>query len=100
MKAPRYEPIPELTADQVEAALERDDPDELRYAVLAAAFYADDGAWAERVCLQLAAHRHPTVRGNAVLGFGHIARIHRALNRARVEPVIRTALDDSDSFVR
>jgi hypothetical protein len=96
----RYEPIPELTRAEVEAAVERDDPGELLYAVLAAALYADDPAWAEGVCLRAASHRDPNVRGNAVLGFGHLARLHGRLDRLRVEPVIAAALDDPDPYVR
>lgn len=100
MSDPHYEPIPPLSRDEVEAALARDEPDELLRVVLAAALYADDGAWAEDVCLRLAAHPHPDVRGNAVLGLGHIARIHGRLEAARALPAIEAALADADDFVR
>jgi hypothetical protein len=32
--------------------------------------------WGEGVCARLANHEHFNVRGNAILGFGHLARIH------------------------
>ena len=100
MEPPRYEPIPELTRTEVEAAIARDDPDELLRAVLAAALQAEDGAWAEDVCARLAAHPHPDVRGNAVLGLGHLARVHGRLDRERAMPLLEAALADADEHVR
>lgn len=96
----RYEEIPELSPAEVEAAIGRDDPGELLHAVLAAALRAADAAWAEDVCVRLSRHPHFNVRGNAVLGFGHIARIHGTLTRARVRPILEAALRDEHEYVR
>ncbi len=96
----RYETIPELTRAEIEAAISRDRADELLYAVLSAALHADDPAWAEAICLRLTNHPHPNVRGNAVLGFGHIARLHGQLDASRVLSVIEAALIDPDVYVR
>ena len=84
----------------IEAAIGRDDPDELRIAVLSAALHAQDPVWAEGVCVRLVSHPHWNVRGNAVLGFGHLARIHGALDRARVLPLVEAALADGHRYVR
>jgi hypothetical protein len=74
-----YESIPVFSRVDVEGALLRDKPDELLYAVLSAALYGKDFAWAQDVCLRLAKHPDRRVRGNAMLGFGHLARLHRRL---------------------
>lgn len=100
MSDPRYEPIPALSRDAIEAALARDEPGELLRVVLSAALEANDAAWAEDVCLRLAGHPHPNVRGNAVLGLGHLARIHGRLDEARALPAIEAALADADDLVR
>jgi hypothetical protein len=100
MTDPRHEPIPEPARAQVEAAILRDDPDELARAVIGAALHADDGAWAEEVCVRLASHPHPNVRGNAVLGLGHVARVHASLDRGRALPILEAALGDADEYVR
>jgi hypothetical protein len=89
-----------MSVSEVEAAITRNDPDELLLAVLSAALYADDGEWAESVCERLARHEHPTVRGNAVLGFGHIARLQRTLRRTYVRFIVEAALKDPDPYVR
>ena len=95
-----YEEIPEFDRADVLAAIERDDPDELLYAVLSAALYDPDPTWATSICLDLASHAHFNVRGNAILGLGHIARLHRTLDRALVQPVVERALLDEHEYVR
>ena len=97
---PKYEKIEELGKTEIKAAILRDNPDELLYAVLSAALYSEDSAWAEDVCIRLAAHEHYNVRGNAILGFGHIARIHEKLDEVKVKPLIESALEDESEYVR
>lgn len=96
----RYKKIEELSQAEIEAAILRDNPNELLYAVLSAALYFEDSAWAEDVCVRLATHKHYNVRGNAILGFGHIARIHKKLDEAKVKPLIESALEDESEYVR
>jgi hypothetical protein len=52
------------------------------------------------VCLRLSGHPHFNVRGNAILGFGHLARTCGALDEGRVKPLIERALKDTDEYVR
>ncbi|HZU31954.1 MAG TPA: hypothetical protein VFB79_12620 [Candidatus Angelobacter sp.] len=96
----KYEPIPVLSKTEIENAIRRDDPQELPYAVLSAALYSSDQEWAQDVCLRLAQHSHFNIRGNAILGFGHIARIHRNLDQPRIRPLIEQALFDPHAYVR
>ena len=96
----QYEEIPELTRGEIHAAIERDNPDELLYAVLSAALYDPDPIWAAGICLKLASHPHFNVRGNALLGFGHIARLHGTMDRNLVQPIVEAALRDPHDYVR
>jgi len=96
----KYVPIEPRTKDEVEAAIVRNDPDDLLRAVLAAALYADDRNWAEGICLMLSHHEDCKVRGNAILGFGHIARLHGQLTKSKVKPVIEAGLRDPSDLVR
>ena len=96
----RYEAVEFLGREAAEAAIRRDVAAELLYVPLQVSLHATDPAWAEEICVRLAAHRVPNVRGNAVLGFGHLARRFGKLDRARVEPLVRAALRDADAFVR
>jgi hypothetical protein len=96
----KYEVIEQRSKAEIEAAISQNDPNELLYAVVSAALYSDDSNWAESVCLRLAKHEHFNVRGNTILGFGHIARIHQQLDEDRVKPLIEAALRDESDYVR
>jgi hypothetical protein len=96
----KYEEITPLNPVQIDLAISRNEPDELSRAVLSAALYADDSQWAEDICVRFAGHDNAIVRGNAVLGFGHIARLNRSLTESRVRPLIEHALHDENTFVR
>ena len=95
-----YESIPAFNRQSIEQALERNDPDELLIIVLSAALHGDDPSFVESVCVLLAEHRHFNVRGNALLGFAHLARIHRSLNEEVVKPLILNRLQDEHEYVR
>jgi len=96
----KYKAIEPLSKHEVESAILRNDPDELLHAVLSAALYSDDPDWAEAICLRLAKHEHFNVRGNAILGLGHLARIHGQLNESLIKPLIEAALRDESEYVR
>ena len=96
----KYEAIPALSVAQVEAAMLRNEPEELLVAVLSAALHASNLEWAQGVCGTLSVHGHFNVRGNAILGFGHLARIHGRLDRVVVQPIIEAGLVDPNEYVR
>ena len=50
--------------------------------------------------MDLASYPHFNVRGNAIFGFGHIARTCRALNAELIVPIITSALTDPNEYVR
>ncbi|MEE2690243.1 MAG: hypothetical protein VX640_01765 [Pseudomonadota bacterium] len=54
----------------------------------------------EAVCVALSAHSDTYVRGNAILGFGHLSRTLRVLDEATVKPIVEAALHDPARFVR
>jgi hypothetical protein len=98
---PRYETIPEYSADEVATALDAADPAELLYVAVSVALYGEP-TWAAKVCERLARHSNFNVRGNALLGFGHLARLHRGagLSRPVVKALIEAGLRDADPYVR
>jgi len=95
----RYQEIEPVTQIDASSAFDRGSPDELLAVVLSVAMYEVELSWAQEFCTRLAAHPHPTVRGNAVLGFGHLARRFGSLEPAAV-PIVRAALRDGDEYVR
>jgi hypothetical protein len=81
-------------------AVERDDPLELQDLVLELALESHDRIWAECGCAQLARHRNAHVRGNAFLGFAHLARRFGELDRNRVQRLIQIGLFAHHEYVR
>ena len=59
-----------------------------------------DAAWSQDICLSLVHHDHEIVRGNAILGFGHLARISGELDQALVAPLVTAAMKDPSEYVR
>ena len=96
---PKYEAIAPVTERQLQEALARNVPEELQLVVLAVALHESDAERAFATCARLADHPDFGVRGNAMLGFGHIARRHRRLDE-RALPMIEAGLQDSAAWVR
>ena len=88
------------TIPDMEAAIERNEPEELLYVPIWVSMAPPDCAWAQDVCLRLSVHSHFKVRGNAILGFGHLARTCKSLDEPQVKPIIEAALQDRDEYVR
>jgi hypothetical protein len=85
--------------EDVETVIRRDDPAELLYAPIVVSMDPPDCAWAQDVCVRLARHPDPTVRGNAITGFGHLARTCRKLEESVVRPLVEAALRDPHPYV-
>jgi hypothetical protein len=85
---------------EVESALERDDPNELMDLIVELATEGPDRDFVETCCVRLARHRNAMVRGNALLGFGHLARRFGRLDGNRVKRLVDIGLHDSSPYVR
>jgi len=96
----RFQDMETFTDEDVEAAIVRNEPDELHLVPLIVALASSDRSFAETVCIRLVSHLDGKVRGNAVTSLGHLARRFRILDSALVRPVIERALLDPDEYVR
>ena len=96
----KYEKLPEWSDAEIQAVIARGDPRELLYVPLVASMFPSSRVHAEQICLRFASHPDPSVRGNALEGFGHIARLYRSLNKRLIEPVMEAGLRDPDDWVR
>jgi HEAT repeat protein len=96
----RLQDLEHFTAADIDAAIKRNDLDELLLVSVTVALVHPDQLAAQDVCLRLSLHAHNKVRGNAVMSFGHLARRFRALDEQTVKPIIEAALNDEDDYVR
>ncbi|MFP4979474.1 CPCC family cysteine-rich protein [Paenibacillus sp. CN-4] len=77
-----------------------DNPDTIVDGLLSLALNADDGEFVQDLMVRYSRHENKTIRGIAILCFGHIARMHRAVNKELIIPLISDALNDESTFVR
>ena len=96
----RFQDLASFTSDDVDAAITRNDPDELQLVSITIALSTSELTMAQEVCLRLSTHRHHKVRGNAVMSLGHLARRFRALDEDKVKPILELALNDQDEYVK
>ena len=78
----KFQDLDTFTERDVEDALRRNADDEISLVPLTIALVATDCAYAQQVCLKLAADPRPMVRGNALASLGHLARRFRSLDEA------------------
>jgi len=96
----RFQDLDSFTQADIEAALARNDPEELALVSVTAALLAREADLAADVCCRLARSTDPAVRGNAVVSLGHLARRFRRLDESCVKPLLEEALQDADGTVR
>jgi hypothetical protein len=87
------------TKADVEQVIAADDPADLAYAPVVVSMDPPDAAWAADVCRRLSDHPDEWVRGNAILGFGHLARTTGELDEAVVIPIVQAARTDPSPVV-
>jgi hypothetical protein len=96
----RFQDLEGFTAGDIDAAIERNDPHELQLVSVTVALSCPDRAVAQDACLRLSRHAHHKVRGNAIMSLGHLARRFRVLDEPTVKPLVESALQDADEYVR
>jgi HEAT repeat protein len=96
----RFQDLSTVTDADIEAAIARDDPNELPLVPLTVTLLTADPAAAAAVCSRLAGHEDPRVRANAIVSLGHLARRFRSLDEKQVRPVIEAGLRDDDEGTR
>jgi len=80
-------------------AIKANNPDVLRSMIIAAALYEDDFVTVYDACVQLSSHADEIVRGNAILGFGHLARLFGRLGD-EAPSIVKEGLIDTSAYVR
>lgn len=80
-------------------ALARDDVAYLQTGIVAAALHEEDYDAAHRLCVALSGHHDEYVRGNAILGLGHLARLFGKVSLGD-DRIVRAGFADDSGHVR
>jgi hypothetical protein len=80
-------------------AIARNDTVALPSMIIATALYESDFDLARRACITLSEHPDEIIRGNAILGFGHLARRFGELEQPEIG-IVKRGLHDASDYVR
>ena len=80
-------------------AINRNDTALLPSMIIATVLYEDDFDFARTACIRLCSHDNETIRGNAILGFGHLARLFGRQGEQEIA-LVKRALHDPSAYVR
>ncbi len=86
--------------EEMEVAIQNNKAEELLYVPIWITMDPPDCEWAQNICMKLSNHENYNVRGNAILGFGHLARTCGTLKEESIKPIIKAALNDKNEYVR
>jgi hypothetical protein len=98
--AVKYETVNVVSLEEAATLVDGGDYDASARAVVSLALYGSDPAKIAPILARAAKSPNALLRGNALLGFGHIARRFGSLDRTLVEPLVQAALTDAESYVR
>lgn len=93
----RYEDVSPTTRQELRDALASDSAERAARAILATALYDTDWRWAEQQCLSALQDKRQEVRAAAIVGLGHVARVHGKSTLTVVIPALE-ALGSSKDF--
>jgi hypothetical protein len=90
----KYEEILPIAKEQAEKAFGRNISDEIVHALLGVTYHEADWEWVQDRCLDFLDSPMPDVRNTAITCLGHLARIHKKLNRPKVLAALASKLAD------
>lgn len=96
----KYCEIEPTYTSQAWSALESRRFEHLQELVVAVALHEEDSSHAVSLLIEAARASHTVTRGNAILGFGHLARRFGVLDRSAVEHIVAAGLFDEEDYVR
>jgi hypothetical protein len=92
----RYLEVHPISRKAAEEALASDDVETVCNGLLSTVFYDDDWQWAQDQCLILLDHESPDVKLLAATCLGHVARIHKTLDKEKVVRALQHRMDDPE----
>jgi hypothetical protein len=92
----QYQETLPISLEEAKENLESNDSTRINDALIRLTYHNSNWQWVQDQCLQLLNHSDPVVKGIAVSCLGHLARIHKTIDTAKVLPVLHNLLDDPD----
>nr|WP_246239680.1 hypothetical protein [Paenibacillus anseongense] len=88
----------ELTNDEINEILARNDIHELMILPLSVGMYHPNWKYAQDLCIKLSQHKDAALRANAILGLAYIARTNAQLEKYIVKPILIRELRENTEY--
>lgn len=90
----QFHQVPPISRDDALKAFASGDSEQICKVLVSVAFHESDWRWVQDKCLEFLASDDANVSGLAATCLGHIARIHKSLDKERVVAALRQRLGD------
>jgi hypothetical protein len=90
----QYQETLPISCEEARENLKSDNPICVNDALVRLTYHDPDWQWVQDQCLQLLNSNDPVVKGLAVSCLGHLARIHKIIDTAKVVPILNSLLED------
>ena len=85
-----------IDKDSAEKIFLSNNAEKICHAMVAIALHEQDWKWVQDKCLYFLTNDNPEISGLAATCLGHIARIHRQIEKDKVIPLLRSRLNNPD----
>lgn len=92
---PKYRQPQPILREEFERDMASQDQRVVSTALIRMALHESDWKWAERACLSMLSDPRKDVKVAALVGLGHLARIHRVLHLEIVVPAVTRLVNDA-----
>lgn len=91
-----FSDVPGVSRDDASRAFSSGDAEAICRALVAITFHDSDVQWVQQTCIGFLSNGESRVRGLAATCLGHLARIHRNIDREMVLGALRQHLADDE----
>lgn len=91
----KYDEVQRISKEEAAKAFASGDPERVCRALVSIAFYDDDWRWVQETCMSCLTDSNPQISGTAATCLGHVARIHRQIDKEEILVALRAHLQDS-----
>jgi hypothetical protein len=92
----KFSDVPELSREDARRSFSSGDAEKICNALVSVTFHDQDWRWAQELCLGFLSSQDSRISGLAATCLGHLARIHRSIDREKVLESLRGHLSDTE----
>ena len=92
----KFSEVPEISRDDAYRAFSSGNAEEICGALVAITFHDPDLQWVQDLCLGFLSNGDSRISGLAATCLGHLARIHRSIDKEKVLGALRQHLSDDE----